>query len=271
MTALPRVRTGLLKHPLDKQVMVYDTRWDQVHLLDPTTACVLELLEEGGWTAEGITAELAVRLDIAPNPALLPLAIEQLRKAPLLDEENPASAAYIDVNRRELLRTAAMAGVAALLIPTVATLTATRGYAQGTAPNHGVGNTCTGNSQCISGNCCNNICIATGAICNTAGSIPNGGACNFTSDCQTAGATCTAGVCKGPTNSTCATGNGCQSGKCCGTPKLCRPSTCSESTANGSCANFGGANNEIRADAACCSGFCQHNGNSANYYCTTRA
>jgi hypothetical protein len=248
MTALPRVRTGLLKHPLDKQVMVYDTRWDQVHLLDPTTACVLELLEEGGWTAEGITAELAARLDIAPNPALLPLAIEQLRQAPLLDEENPASGAFVDVNRRELLRNAAMAGVAALLIPTVATLTATRGYAQGTAPNHGVGNTCTGNSECISGNCCNGICINTGATCNAAGSVPNGGACNFTSDCQTAGATCTAGVCQGPALSACATSAGCQSGlKCCGSK--CVNTTCNNTTNNNSCSTVG-------ANPECCSGTC---------------
>ena len=265
MTQLPRVRSGLLKHPLDKQVMVYDTRWDQVHLLDPTTACVLELLEEGGWTPEGITAELAVRLNISPNPALLPLAIEQLRNAPLLEEANPESGAFVGVNRRELLRSAAMAGVAALLVPTVATLTATRGYAQGTAPNHGVGNTCTGNSQCISGNCCNGICIATGATCNTAGSVPNGGACNATVDCQSAGATCTAGVCKGPALSTCATSAGCQSGlKCCG--GKCVNNDCNNTTNNNSCSTPVGPN------PACCSGTCNvaspKNECSATVVCT---
>jgi hypothetical protein len=263
MTALPRVRTGLLKHPLDKQVMVYDTRWDKVHLLDPTTACVLELLEEGGWTAEGITAELAVRLDIAPNPALLPLAIEQLRQAPLLDEQNPASAAFIDVNRRELLRTAAVAGVAVLLIPTVATLTATRGYAQGTAPNHGVGNTCTGNSQCISGNCCNNLCIATSDTCFGAGSVPNGGTCTQTVQCSSPGAVCN-GVCQGPTGAACGTNNAaCQSNHCCST--VCQATAGTPD--GGACAAGPAAqaalnNNTDILDCSCASNNCRRNGSN---------
>jgi hypothetical protein len=142
-----------------------------------------------------------------------------------------------------------MAGVAALLIPTVATLTATRGYAQGTAPNHGVGNTCTGNSQCISGNCCNNICIPTGNTCNVAGSVPNGGACNTTVDCQVAGATCTAGVCKGPALTACATSTGCQTGlQCCG--GKCVNSGCQNKTTNNSCTTPVGPNPD------CCSGTC---------------
>src|SRR5687768_6183196 len=137
MTPLPRIRAGLLKHPLDRQVLVYDTVLDRVHLLDPTTACVLELLEEGTHTPEGISAQIVARLDVTPNPNFLVLAIDELRKADLLDLSNDCGAPIVDAQRRELLKSIAMTGAAALLIPTVASLTATRGYAQGTAPNTG--------------------------------------------------------------------------------------------------------------------------------------
>jgi hypothetical protein len=268
MTPLPRIRTDLLKHPLDKQLLVYDTRWDQVHLIDQTTACVMQLLEEGGWTREGITSELAVRLGIDPNPDLLPLALEQLHNTGLLDVPAGTMPEIDGVSRREMLGRLAMAGAAALAIPAVASLTATSGYAQGTTPKIGIGGTCTSNGQCISGNCCNGSCIVTGGTCAPAGSVPNGGACGADNQCSTAGASCTSGVCKGPTGSACTTAAGCQSNTCCGSQ--CRPAGCSTSTATGSCtgASVPPGNAAIGPDAACCSGSCQRQGNSSNYNCT---
>jgi hypothetical protein len=207
MNQLPRIRAGLLRHPLDKQDLVYDTRDDRIHLLDPTTACVLELLKEGGWTREGITAQIAVRLDVAPNAGFLPLALEELRKAGLLDEAVPLPAPMAGVNRRELVRKLAMTGAAALLVPTIATLTATRGYAQG-SPTLGVNSPCSENSQCISLDCCYGTCVdtglcprANGAQCGQlhtcASGVCSGGlcvACTLSTDCADS-LTCTAGVC----------------------------------------------------------------------------
>src|SRR5688500_20044364 len=100
---LPRIRSGLLRHTLDNQVLIYDSRDDRVHLLDPTTSCVLELLEEGGWTSEGITAELAVRLGVASNEAFLPLALNELRNAGLLEPTDATPAEFVNVPRRQLL------------------------------------------------------------------------------------------------------------------------------------------------------------------------
>lgn len=130
MNPLPRIRTGILRHPLDQQVLAYDSKSDQVHLLDPTTACVLELLEEGGWTAEGIAIEIADRIGVAPNAGFLPLAIEELRRAGLLDESADKVAPLPEVTRRDVIRGLALTSAAAVLVPTVATLTASRGYAQ---------------------------------------------------------------------------------------------------------------------------------------------
>ncbi len=267
MTVLPRIRTDLLKHPLEKQLLVYDTRWDQVHLLDQTTACVMQLLEEGGWTREGITAELSERLGIEPNPGLLPLAIEELRAAALLDVPIGHTSDLDSVSRRELVKSLALGGAAALLMPAVATLTATPGYAQGgTAPNKGLGGTCSSNSQCISNNCCNLVCVPTSDVCAGAGTVPNGGSCSNTGQCSQSGATCTGGVCKGPAGSGCNTAAGCQSNTCCGSQ--CRNVGCSNSTANGSCLANGHASGETKVDQSCCSGLCKRDGGSSNYSCT---
>jgi hypothetical protein len=229
MKALPRIRAGLLKHPLEKQVLVYDTITDRVHLLDPTTACVLELLEEGGHTAEEISVQIVARLDLAPEAGFLPLAIEELRKADLLDQSTAMHAPLMD--RRELLQKVALTGAAALLIPAVASLTATRGYAQGTAPGQGVCNTCTSSSQCIDSQCCNGICMvnctgnAVGACCNVVTQCAAGLTCcnGFCSAGQPTGAACSgsgAGACannnaKNAANATCCSGL-CDGGSCSG-------------------------------------------------------
>lgn len=261
MTALPRVRAGLLKHPLDKQVLVYDTRVDRVHLLDPTTACVLDLLEEGRWTVDGMTAEIAMRLDLAPNPSLVPLAFEELRASGLLDE-TASLPEPIDYDRRELLRTMAMTGAAALLIPTVATLTATRGYAQGTV-TQGAGGGCTINAQCTSNTCCCGICSATG--CPQA----NGAICN--DNCQCSSGNCQNGICSAPllpNGSACTASGQCANNRCCN--GICRPANCTTSTSTGSCTgvNVPPGNAATGPEAICCSGTCQRQGNSSNFACT---
>ena len=53
----PSLRSGLLTHRLDGQLMVYDKRDDQIHLLDGTTATVFELLEKGASTHHRNEAE----------------------------------------------------------------------------------------------------------------------------------------------------------------------------------------------------------------------
>lgn len=142
MNSLPRVRPGLLRHELDGQVLIYDAREDRVHLLDTTTGHVFELLQEEGKTRESIVSELASRMNSIETDSLLQLSLDELRKADLL--ENAAMPALSDITRRDLLRKVGLAGAAAVLIPAIATLTATSAYAQAS-------------------------CVAAGQICRTGG------------------------------------------------------------------------------------------------------
>jgi hypothetical protein len=193
MKHIPRVRTGLLQHKLDDQVLVYDPGADRVHLLDPTTACVITLLEEGGWTREGIVAEVSRRLNVTASDSLVPLAFEELRAAELL-EDDAADAPMVDVSRRDLVRKAVIAGATALLLPAIVTYTATPGYAGGSgAGSVGLCGACTPiNSQgnCATGNACNNV----GACCNGCNNKkPNGASCSGGGNCCSG--TCTSSIC----------------------------------------------------------------------------
>jgi hypothetical protein len=183
MTSLPRVRSGLLKHNVDDQELIYDPRADRVHLLDPTTACVLALLQEGGWTPEGIVIELSGRLGIVPNPSLVPLAIEELRAADLLEPAAGSIDPLVDVTRRELIKKVGLVGAAALLIPSIVTFTATPGYAQASgAGTLAAGSPCsaTPGQQCAPGLYCY---PSNPGVCVPQGCTVGGGSCSSSSTC----------------------------------------------------------------------------------------
>jgi hypothetical protein len=65
----------------------------------------------------------------AASDGLLPLALDELRKADLL-ESDFHDAAIGDISRRDILRKLTLAGVATLLVPAIATITAVPAYAQ---------------------------------------------------------------------------------------------------------------------------------------------
>ncbi|MEO5903135.1 MAG: HPr-rel-A system PqqD family peptide chaperone [Gemmatimonadaceae bacterium] len=193
MNALPRVRSGLLRHPLDNQVLVYDSRDGLVHLLDPATACVMQLLEEGVTTADEIISQIAIRLDVPRNAEFLPLALDELRKAGLLDLSAVTTPAPLgEVNRRDMIRRLALSGAAAMLVPAVATLTATPGYAQTSGGSKGPCEACVP-GDCISKNCVNGVCDGSG----NASSVPNGGVCSGNGNCCSNNCFVTAGGSKG--------------------------------------------------------------------------
>lgn len=213
-----------------------------MHLLDPTTASVLELLEGGATSFDAITTEISARFGVAPNPGYLELALGELNRAGLLeDDAEPIVEGSSGFNRRELVRKMTQAGVAAVLIPAIATLTATHGYAQGTAPNRGVGNSCANNSQCISGDCCNGICSNTG--CPQA----NGAACTAPNQCSSVN--CVSGVCTAAGAAlcaTCTTDTDCASGNCGSEILICVPPIGVCQPKDGACAT----------GCDCCSGDC---------------
>lgn len=154
MNSLPRVRPGLLRHHLDEQSLVYDPREDKVHLLDPTTACILDLLEEGGWSRERMKTEVSRRLNIEATDEIIALSLDELRKADVIESGEPVVS---DMARRDMLRKVGIVGATALAIPIITTLTATPAYAvcTGRFPQ---GAACGAGGQCCSGVCGSGRC-----------------------------------------------------------------------------------------------------------------
>jgi hypothetical protein len=279
MNRLPTVRSGLLSHALDGQVLVYDTTGDRVHLLDPTTATVLELLQTGEWNYSALSAEIARRLGTPSGEQILELSINELHEAGLLDETIDKVAALPDVNRRELIRTLAAAGVAAVAIPTIASLTATIAAAQAGQSFRGTGQACGGAAVCAAAlTCCGGICQdgqCNGTSCSSNGQCFSGLCCATTGNtceptCPAAGDACAA----------CSSGFQCASGTC-GGGGSCNPQTVpgghpsnfSGTIAVANCGNSAAAIliRQNAANAQCCSGSATlgscDNGSTQSYTC----
>ncbi len=152
MITLGRARSDIRCHQLDDQLMVYDPVHDAVHLLDPTTASVLRLLQEGGRTIDEITVEVARENNYVPSEGLLILAIDELRHAGLLDEPEGSREQLkgAGVFRRAMLKKVVAAGAAALIVPAIVTLSPSDAYGQSS-------------QQCVA----HDACCTPGDICCT--------------------------------------------------------------------------------------------------------
>ena len=150
---LPIVRKGLHLNRLDDDLLVYDGQEDVVHLLNETTACVLELLSDGTVTQDQIEAQIAQRTGAASSESVFLLAVDELRKANLLEDLAVNAEPLNDLTRRALLRKMAMAGAAALLIPAITTLSPRRAYGQASGVCREKKECCTVDADCCSEKC----------------------------------------------------------------------------------------------------------------------
>jgi hypothetical protein len=151
MKALPSVRKGVLRHNLDSELLVYDPADEQIHLLNPSAAKVLDMMLEG-FDYQRIVAELEADAPKGSGEDLLELAIGELAAARLFEEKNVFERASMQpTTRREMLLRAASIG-AVIAIPTVLTLAPNKAIAQGgTSLTNGTA--CARSNQCLSG-CC---------------------------------------------------------------------------------------------------------------------
>jgi hypothetical protein len=137
---------------LDDQLLVYDTQTDQIHLLNSTTAKVLELVEEGIGSDEVVK-----RLDEinggSQGADLLSLALGELRSAGLLETKNVEVPKIHETTRRQMVQRIAAAG-AVILVPAIITLAPQSAAAQGSQLANG--SACTASGQCASGCCASN-------------------------------------------------------------------------------------------------------------------
>jgi hypothetical protein len=152
MTSLPSVKKGIRRHNLDNELLVYDPADEQIHLLNPSAAKVLDMMMNGSDSAK-IIGELEVDAPKGSGADLLELALGELSAARLFDdaEAMKSHASMQPTTRRQMIMRAASIG-AAVAVPSILTLAPNKALAQaGSAlPN---GQACTHSTQCLSG-CC---------------------------------------------------------------------------------------------------------------------
>lgn len=169
MKPLLSVRSGLQRHKLESDLLVYDPSADVVHLLNPTAATVFAQIASGSTQQQIIDQLNAQATESASGEDLYDIALDELNTAGLLAESQILAQRGIDPTRRQALQRIATVG-AGILIPAVLTL-APRLYAQGSG--RPLGADCDLSAQCASG-CCqqgnaapcvNKTCVNPAASC----------------------------------------------------------------------------------------------------------
>ena len=202
----PRRREdGLLRQPMDGELLLFDSERNRAHSLNATAAAVWEACD-GQRSHEELAAGCGI------DEPTLELALDRLRGAHLLDE---VEVLQTGVSRRLMIRRSLAAGAAlGIAVPVIRSITAptaamaaTNGRVKGQAGKHctktsqcspasfcqsgldscqrGVGASCSHTSSCLHNNSQTYVCGA-GNRC---------GHCQSTSQCPS-GYHCSASICK---------------------------------------------------------------------------
>ncbi|MEP6707429.1 MAG: PqqD family protein [Pyrinomonadaceae bacterium] len=157
---LPLARTeALVVKELHDEMLVYDLKRDKAHCLNPTAASVWKRCD-GKLAVTDMASLLEKELKLPVKDEIVWLAVQQLNKFHLLQEQTTVPTARPGLSRRELVRTL---GVSALLLPAIISITAPPvAQAQSCL---GIGAACTSGAQCCSQCCSGGFCASFAQNC----------------------------------------------------------------------------------------------------------
>ena len=120
---LPLARkSGLVVEKLEDETLVYDLRSDEAHCLNGIASLVWQHCD-GKTDVAGIARRISAKLTQRVHSDVVQLALQQLAKARMLDEDSiSGSGTTKRVTRRELIKTAGKA--AAITLPLVTSIVA---------------------------------------------------------------------------------------------------------------------------------------------------
>jgi hypothetical protein len=141
-------KRGLLVRELNDEVLVYDLNRDKAHCLNASAALVWRQCD-GRTQISEITQAIQTTSGAALDIDTVRLAIEQLKRAHLIEGASVGDASTSRLSRRDLIKRVGIA--AAVALPLVTTIVAPSAF--GAASCLATGATCTSNSQCCNGTC----------------------------------------------------------------------------------------------------------------------
>lgn len=221
---IPVVRKNdLVIQELNDEILIYDLQNNKVFGLNETSAVVWQL-SNGEKTMSEIAREASKKLKSPINEEYVWLALEQLKRANLIENESGIENTYLGATRREVIRRVGLASMVAL--PMISSLVAPSSLqAQstncGTTPNIALGCSCVvgglANSSNCASQCCNFVNAGLPGVCVVRQTVADGGSCNR--GCQCANLCCVGGSCSavGFANGTpCVNQCQCASARCAG-------------------------------------------------------
>jgi hypothetical protein len=208
-------KADIVVQELHNEILIYDLSIHKAFSLNETSTLVWQACD-GSKDISEISAQISRQLKSNVTEDFVWLALEELKRENLLEQEAEVSAPFPGMTRREVIRRVGLASLVAL--PIISSLVApTAAHAQssncGAAAGRSNGCTCTAAGNCASGCCGNtagtNTCVAVGL--DPVGTICRAG-CECASNCCVTN-TCASNT--GATGSPCTTACQCLSGSCC--------------------------------------------------------
>lgn len=159
-------QSDILTQDLENELLIYDLQINKAYCLNQTSAMVFQL-SDGVRTVSEISELMSRKLGILFSEEFVWLALQDLEKENLLRKSEEMTDYLVSLSRREMVKKAGLASMAAL--PIIASVIAPSAVAA--QSNSSV--RCLVPGDCPSGNCASTFFLPVGMFCCPAG---NGGA-----------------------------------------------------------------------------------------------
>jgi hypothetical protein len=188
MNKLPLARnTNIVVQELGKEFLIYDLNTHKAYNLNETSTIVYK-------ACDGNTSfdELRVKNNFTDD--IIFLALDELKKESLLEENQAYNSPFSGMSRREVIRKVGFASmialpvISSLVAPAAAMAQSCRAVGQSCSPPNSLGNCCNGTAYCGSRVCqacrapSNLGCTITAAVCATLGYVCCSGITTSTPD-----------------------------------------------------------------------------------------
>jgi Coenzyme PQQ synthesis protein D (PqqD) len=149
-------KQGIISKEADDELLVYDLKRDLAHCLNPSAAAVWKL-SDGRTSVNQISQILSKQTGHASDESIVWLALSELRRAHLLEEDGSAQlniATMFGMTRREAIRRIGVG--AAIVLPVVISITAPTPAEAGSCLTQNA--PCSTSAECCSMACVLNVC-----------------------------------------------------------------------------------------------------------------
>lgn len=153
---LPRTRSDrLVVREVEDEVLVYDLARHRAHCLNPAAALVWRRCD-GASSPSGIAEALHDELGLPCDEGIVEAAVEQLRRAHLVEDGDDPPRAGDRISRRALGRKLGLVGGMMVMLPLVSTIVAPTPAEAASCVN------CNGASDCSKRCCAGGTCVCVG-------------------------------------------------------------------------------------------------------------